>query len=179
MLHHVYKTKCLHKKSFLAATHWKILLLRPHMKISAGLYFNYSVLPTLKSPTTPVRSNLALAPPAACEANSSLKQRILLSKAHILCNPPSRLCNTGCPVCVSDCSLKNSEETTTYTQANQKSHLAAPALLHSAPASSLPCQLPFTTEQPLFSKAFHSHGSHKNHFPKFRFISFYFLLLLL
>lgn len=123
MLHHIYKTKCLHKKSFLAATHWKILLLQPHMKISAGLYFNYSVLPTLKSPTTPMRSNLALAPPAACEANSSLKQRILLSKAHVLCNPPSRLCNTGCPVCVSDCSLKNSK-TTTYTQANQKSHLA-------------------------------------------------------
>lgn len=53
------------------------------------------------------------------------------------------------------------------------------ACLHSAPASSLPCQLPFLTEQLLFSKAFHSHGRCRNHFPKFSFISFYFLLLLL
>lgn len=70
---------------------------------------------TLQSPATPVRSNLALAPPAACEAKFSLTQRFLLSKPHLLYNPPYILCNTGCPVCIWDCSLKNSE-TPTYIQ---------------------------------------------------------------
>lgn len=101
------------KNKPLVATHWKILLSKYHVKISAGLYFNCSGKPRASHTTSPVKSK-----PASGTANSRGGQLLPHRRAALKSlSPTTRRCTVPGAASGLRPAALGSSETSTCSQA--------------------------------------------------------------